>query len=116
MTTAHRPTCTADGCTRPHYAHGGCRRHYDQKRRHGWRAEPKIVLPCDIEGCDKPHLAQGYCSQHYNRWARTGDPLGGGRRLDPHTLARLREVVGLPADGPTAEHRQRWNEIEGASL
>lgn len=72
--------------------------------------------PCRIEGCDYPRTAKGMCGTHYGRYRRHGDPHSTGSiRLAPAVLARLRADVGLPAEGPTEEHRQRWNDQEAVA-
>lgn len=64
---------------------------------------------CRVEGCAWQATAKGMCGVHYGRWRRHGDPHSTGSiRLDPATLARLRASVGLPPEGPTDEHQQRW--------
>ena len=61
--------CTAPDCTKPHYAKGRCRRHYEQ-----WRDTTDEKPRCTIDGCTKPVKARGWCATHYRQWLRGDAP------------------------------------------
>lgn len=86
--------CTIDGCeNRGGIRHGFCNKHYRRWQRHGdplaggpdqdrkgWTAlvAESPDRQCSVDGCIRPLIAQGLCAAHYGRWAKYGDPLGGG--------------------------------------
>ena len=93
--------CTIPDCTRPHYAKGRCRRHYEQ-----WRDTTTEKPRCTIDGCARPVKARGWCATHYRQWLRGDTPY-------PITTQRPECTV----DGCTATavcramcgcHYQRW--------
>lgn len=62
---AERKLCAVDGCCKPLFARGLCRRHYSQSSaRH----------LCSVEGCDRPINAHSLCLMHYKRSRRNGSP------------------------------------------
>jgi hypothetical protein len=61
-------TCSIDGCGDKHYAHGWCRRHYQN-----YRAEMQ-QRTCSVEGCGEGHYARGLCRLHWQRQRKNGDP------------------------------------------
>ncbi|WP_027933711.1 hypothetical protein [Amycolatopsis thermoflava] len=68
---------------------------------------------CTVDACTDEHAAKGYCQKHYARWRRTGDPEGTYTAPIPtNQLHYLRNLVGLPAEGPTNDMLQRWLDQE----
>lgn len=72
-------TCSVEGCDRPCYGRGWCRRHWMRWRRYGdpiaggsFR-EPGAV--CSVDGCGKPVSARYLCRLHYGRLLKHDDPL-----------------------------------------
>lgn len=78
MAQAAPKSCSVDGCTKPHKAHGWCHTHYMRWRRAG--SDPAIRLPvraprtCTIGDCAARHFGHGMCHTHYERWRKWGDP------------------------------------------
>lgn len=66
-------------------------------------------MECAIEGCRKVREKRGWCSAHYKRWARHGDPEGGG---PPRARERSCDVEGCPephrGHGFCTKHLSRW--------
>lgn len=66
---------------------------------------------CAVAGCERTgYLFRGWCRPHYKRWARYGDPAGGGvGRTRPRRLCSLpdcdAEHYGY---GYCALHHRRW--------
>lgn len=91
--------CTVQGCENVgNIRRGYCNKHYRRWRRHGdplgggpeqnreenrETTTVRVEKQCSVEGCSNVLLAQGLCSAHYGRWARYGDPLGGGPPRKP---------------------------------
>ena len=61
--------CTVPDCTRPHYAKGRCRRHYE-----AWRDTTDEKPRCSLDGCPRPVKARGWCATHYRQWLRGETP------------------------------------------
>lgn len=55
--------CGDDGCDRPFYAKGLCKKHY----------RLYAVRECKDPDCDKPAATRGWCGMHYMRWWTHGD-------------------------------------------
>lgn len=91
-------TCILQGCERRSHAKGLCLMHYQKGRR----AQRRLTGLCFVPGCGKPLFEVERCKAHYERWRRHRAPLGDS------DLIRLRRAVGLPDDGPTQAHRERW--------
>lgn len=82
-------TCSIDGCTNKHEAHGWCENHYKQKVRSGdFQPRKQIRGICDVEGCGGEHRARGYCNKHYLQWRRTNNPSCSVNGCDRSATAR----------------------------
>ena len=108
------PTCTLDGCERPHAAQGLCSPHYMR-----WRMGSDLVppirqrdpyrLPCSVEGCDAKSKAKGFCQRTTTSNDRRGNDMGFSetRVLKAH-LDAVEEAIrtfGKPyADDPDGFH------------
>lgn len=71
--------CFLDGCERPPYRVGLCRRHHYRLQIHGdpLKGGPlreRSSVACTVPGCNEPYLAKGLCSMHYTRRKVHGDP------------------------------------------
>ena len=66
---SHEKICLVEGCERPHYARGCCKKHYQNARRNNGKLlastrpnvnsrEPKM---CSVKGCDNLMYLKGYC-------------------------------------------------------
>ncbi|MGH3095488.1 MAG: hypothetical protein ACRDMV_05745 [Streptosporangiales bacterium] len=108
------PTCCISWCAAAGRYSGYCQRHFVAWKQAGrpWGFAPPLPV-CRVEGCEGRHFALGYCVKHHGRLRATGDPLGKGP-LPLGECIRLRRLVGLPDDGPTDEHRRRWNTQEAS--
>lgn len=76
MSGMQRKKCIVEGCNHDYAAKGLCKKHYQQKMRHG-RLTPERELPervykpvCTVEGCNNKHHAKGFCKKHYLRECR----------------------------------------------
>jgi hypothetical protein len=69
-------TCTIEGCSGKHFAHGLCSKHYqkyrlDKMKTGEWDAMKRGFREvCNIPGCEDKHLAQGLCQKHYSAMIR----------------------------------------------
>lgn len=114
-----KPTCTVDGCDRPHNARGLCITHYTRWKKTGdpqpdqpvRLSRPPGKYVCTVDGCDKPEQARGWCQMHYSRWATHGDVQaeiapGAGRRKSQ----RFCEICGKATRYKRfcSYHRYRW--------
>ena len=71
--------CSVDGCEKPAFSKGYCRRHYKQIWRWGKILPEKeerqkvTEAKCSVAGCEKRMHAKGYCRKHYGQIWRTGE-------------------------------------------
>ena len=65
-------TCTVDGCTRPAFSRGLCRRDYARQ----WRADPPSLRPKVCRHCGTPYTGRRwtYCSATCRRAAHLAAP------------------------------------------
>ena len=88
--------CRVEGCERPHWGRGYCRRHYGRWSVHG---DPLKVLHifgrtgCSVEGCEGEHAARGYCSIHLRRFYRRGEPSP--RERPPWAEDEIKHLVAV---------------------
>lgn len=75
-----RGACSADGCERPHYAHGLCKACLRRKNRSGSTARQRIergsTQRCKEPGCDRRANVRGYCPHHDDKVRRHGTTEG----------------------------------------
>lgn len=69
-----RRSCSVEGCTNKHNAHGYCGTHYMRIKRTGSTDGPAKLNSCSVEGCAGAYSRKGYCEKHYNRVRRYGSP------------------------------------------
>ena len=65
------PTCTLEGCERPHAAQGLCSPHYlrwrmDNDLEPPIRKRDAVRAPCSVDGCEEKSKARGLCPKHYD--------------------------------------------------
>jgi hypothetical protein len=80
-----------------------------------YRAGHPEPVSCAVDFCPDPAKQSGWCHKHYGRWRRHGDPLHEvqrRQRLPERELIRLRRMVGLGDEGPTAVDMRRWKRDE----
>ena len=72
--------CSVDGCEKPAFSKGYCRRHYKQIWRWGKILPEKeerqkvTEVKCSVDECEQQAYAKGCCRRHYIQMWRTGEP------------------------------------------
>lgn len=93
--------CSDSDCSRPHYAKGMCKPHYNSSLKKAGRCKSRT---CIVEGCDRPVRQRLRCKPHYQRHlAGTIDiPV---RRYDPGSTCEIEGCDGVHyAKGVCQEH------------
>lgn len=106
----HAPrTCTAAGCSAPHYGKGLCQPHWQRLHRRGTLEAHQAAgpQPCTVDGCGRvERLVRGWCRNHYQQAYRTGDPVPAPRTVQPRLdRSGYRHVAHPSGKGYIAEHR-----------
>lgn len=73
--------CPAEGCSRPTFARGFCRSHYQRWRRENGK-------PCSVPGCHRHVASHNLCDTHVWRMKRWGTTEDLPYSLRPAALAR----------------------------
>lgn len=66
-------SCSVDGCGKPNYAKGFCKKHYQRMRSTGTTDDPYQEMTCSASGCESTAKSKGLCTKHYTRLIRYGD-------------------------------------------
>lgn len=88
-----------------------------------------MKVECSVPGCESPRRKRDWCQSHYQRWARHGDPTGGGAQRLPFAnaaerfWAKVDRSAGASACWPwtgscglTGYGRFQWRAISKAPL